>query len=84
MLTELRNIAASTMEKYPQYNGHFDNYKLVKIKRKLVTKMGVAFLKDDVAIARPEPDKEFEGFVTVWSFRTEVDTSVPAKIVKYL
>lgn len=80
----LKNHAASTMSRYPQYAGHFDNYRMVRIKRDVRTKMGLAFRAGEIAIAAPTARLGIPGerFVTVWSFSNQIDTSVRAHDVE--
>jgi hypothetical protein len=65
---------------YPQYAGHFDSYRLVRIKRDIRTKFGRVFQANELAIAAPF-SKGVE-FVTVWSRVSGVDTSVRARDVE--
>ena len=48
---ELRNFAAAEHADYPQYAGHFDGYRLVRVSVDVRTKAGLAFKAGDVAIA---------------------------------
>lgn len=83
--------AAAQNAKYPQYQGHFDQYILVRIKRRLKTKMGVAFEAGELAIAQAsvkvadefcfQPGKKFR---TVYSLSNQVDTSIPESAVTVL
>lgn len=75
---------------YPQYTGHFDRYVLVRIKRKVTTKMGLAFGFGELAIAKPEGDivesGRFAGrkTMTVYSVSNQCDTSVFATDVELI
>lgn len=83
----IRTIAAAQVAQYPQYAGHFDHYCLVLIKRDVETKMGLAFVRGEFAIASPvaEPSPwTSEKFVTVWSRRNEIDTSVRSADLEWL
>ena len=85
----LKSIATSQVAQYPQYKGHFADYRLVRIKREVKTKMGLAFASGEYAIAttvRDElPNLPSSGrFVTVWSRRNKVDTSVKTADVEWL
>jgi hypothetical protein len=87
--TSLVSIASAQVAQYPQYKGHFAGYKLVRIKREVKTKAGLAFAVGEYAIAtsvRDElPNLPSSGrFVTVWSRRTKVDTSVKTTDVEWL
>ena len=83
----LKATAAAQVEQYPQYTNHFTNYKLVRIKRDVRTKMGLAFVKDEYAIAvertadHPLFSNMGSKFLTVWSRRNQCDTSVRASDV---
>lgn len=80
--------AAEQVKLYPQYRGHFDAYRVVQITKLVKTKMGLAFEKGEMAIARPEirhffrPDGTQGLSVTVWSMKNRCDVSVPAKHVE--
>jgi len=83
----LRAIAAEQVSKYPQYAGHFKRYCLVRIKSDVTTKMGLAFACGEYAIASPvaEPTTwTSEKFVTVWSRKNQIDTSVRSLDVEWL
>lgn len=85
----LRATAIAQVAQYPQYRNHFDDYRLVRIKHDVKTKMGLAFARGEFAIATEKKD-EIPGlpssgrFVTVWSRRNQVDTSVCASDVEWL
>lgn len=49
----LKTAAAGQVAQYPQYRGHFDDYVLVRARKTIKTKMGQAFVKDELAIAYP-------------------------------
>jgi len=88
-LVRLRATASTQVAQLPQYKGHFANYRLVRIKNEVKTKLGLAF-------ARAEDENEFEHtderpdlpssgkFVTVWSRRNKVDTRVRVADVEWL
>jgi hypothetical protein len=85
LLDTLRGMAAAQVAEYPQYIGHFDAYTLVRIKRPIRTKLGLAFDAGEVAIAAPGAAPILGGgprFRTVWSLRNRIDTSVPASAVE--
>ena len=85
----LRAIAAAQVAQYPQYKNHFTGYRLVRVKRDVTTKAGLAFARGEYAIATERKD-ELPGlpssgkFVTVWSRRNQVDTSVRVADVGWL
>lgn len=80
-LEALKDIAAAQVAQYPQYRGHFDGYRLVRIKRAVRTKLGLAFAAGEYAIAAPARPTVLpmtgSRYVTVWSLRNGIDTSVP-------
>ena len=83
--------ALGQMARYPQYANHFDDFVLVKIKKNIRTKMGFAFLKDEVTIAAPVTRTDLLGIenkVTttrqVWSFTNAVDTLIKEKDLEVL
>lgn len=85
----IRN-ANESMSKYPQYNGHFDDYVLVEVLKTIKTTLGVAFLKGDLAIAKPVVeifagiDGKVRNSVIVFSPSNKCDTSVPVKDIRIL
>lgn len=80
-LQSLKSTAAAQVGQYPQYRNHFASYRLVRVKNDVKTKMGLAFARGEFAIATERKD-ELPGlpssgrFVTVWSRRNQIDTSV--------
>ena len=85
MIDTLRRLAAAAVAAYPQYAGHFTNYRLVQIKRPVTTKMGLAFARGEFAIAASAVRGIIgDRYVTVWSLRNQIDTSVPAGAVEWL
>jgi hypothetical protein len=88
-LQHLQSTATAQVAQWPQYREHFASYKLVKIKNDVKTKAGLAFSRGEYALATPHRD-ELPGlpssgkFVTVWSRRNKVDTSVRLTEVEWL
>lgn len=85
----LKSIAATQISQYPQYKGHFTIYRLVRVKREVKTKMGLAFASGEYAIATPVRDElpnlpSSGRFVTVWSRRNKIDTSVRTTDVEWM
>jgi len=77
-LHHLQSAATEQVAQYPQYTGHFAGYKLVKLKRDVKTKAGLAFTQGEYAIAAPRRDEmhilpSSGKFVTVWSRRNKID-----------
>jgi hypothetical protein len=88
-LTSLKTIATKQVAQWPQYKGHFAGYRLVKITKDVTTKAGLAFKCGEYAIATPYRDElpnlpSSGKFVTVWSRRNQIDTSVRATCVEWL
>ena len=85
----LKALAAAQVAQYPQYDDHFASYRLVRILRDVKTKMGLAFTRGEYALATEHKD-ELPGlpssgkFVTAWSRRNKVDTSVRVTDVEWL
>lgn len=88
-LKSLMTTAAAQVARHPQYRNHFTGYRLVRVKRDVKTKGGLAFARGEFAIAAEKKD-ELPGlpssgrFVTVWSRRNQVDTSVRVSDVEWL
>ena len=88
-MTCLKATAAAQVAQYPQYKGHFTNYRLVRLKCDVKTKAGLAFARGEYALATEKKD-ELPGlpsngkFVTVWSRRNQIDTSVRVTDVEWL
>jgi hypothetical protein len=88
-LASLTSIASAQVATYPQYKNHFESYRLVRIICDVTTKLGLAFARGEYAIATEHKD-ELPGlpssgkFVTVWSRRNKVDTSVRATHVEWI
>jgi hypothetical protein len=85
----LKAVAIAQVAQYPQYKNHFASYRLVRILRDVKTKMGLAFTRGEYALATEKKD-ELPGlpssgkFVTVWSRRNQIDTSVRVTDVEWL
>jgi hypothetical protein len=75
---------------YPQYRGHWDGWVLVRFKRNVTTKMGRAFDKGEIALAKPASRKIGEGrfagrqAITAYSTKTKCDTSALATEAVFL
>lgn len=88
-LENLKTTATAQVAQYPQYKNHFASYRLVRVKCDVKTKAGLAFARGEFAIATEKTD-ELPGlpssgrFVTVWSRRNQVDTSVRVTNVEWL
>lgn len=88
-LKSLKSTAAAQVAEHPQYARHFASYRLVRVKRDIHTKAGLAFARGEFAIATEKKD-ELPGlpssgkFVTVWSRRNKIDTSIRVADVEWL
>jgi hypothetical protein len=88
-LTSLKAAAAAQVAQHPQYKNHFAGYRLVRVKCDVKTKAGLAFARGAFAIATEKKD-ELLGlpssgrYVTGWSRRNQVDTSVRTADVEWL
>lgn len=88
-LTSLVATAAAQVAQYSQYRNHFASYRLVRVKCDVKTKAGLAFARGEFAIATEKKD-ELPGlpssgrYVTVWSRRNRIDTSVRVTDVEWL
>lgn len=74
----IRAIAYSAHAEYPQFNNHWQNWKLVRLKRSVTTKAGQAFVEGDFALMSNSANKDQQRrqFRTVYSIRNGVDTSI--------
>lgn len=79
----LRMAAEADNAAYPQYAGHWDGWGVCRVKRRVTTKMGVAFEKGDLAICRPSIFDPETGkrTITLYSARNAVDTGIFARDV---
>ena len=84
LLDTLKAKAARQMAPYPQYNGHFDNYVLVRIDRDIRTKLGLAFEKNEYAIMAPDRFPSLSNYVPVWSMLNSCDTSIPRRAIQHI
>ncbi len=69
---QIRAIAAVDHADYPQYDGHWDGWRLCRITSDIKTKGGHAFTKGDLAICN-DPGFLFPGERTVYSIRLGCD-----------
>jgi len=82
--------AKERVKEYPQYLGHFDGYILIRIKKDVRTKMGLAFRKGELAIAKPVGveilgrRKGLDQWATAFSISNGVDTSISARAVDWM
>lgn len=76
--SQILAIAISTHAEFPQYEGRWDNWTVVKINQDLITKAGVDFKENDMALMKPDDGTQGKNqFVTCYSIRNSVDTAVP-------
>jgi len=91
-LTKAQNlsIAQSQISHLTRYDDYFDGWIEVRICKRVKTKAGVAFSKDELAIARPEIRKVTvmnnvtRLFMTVWSVSNQYPVSVEFKDIEIL
>lgn len=71
--TAIVDQANAAHRQYPQYAGHWDGpeWRVVRVTRRVETKMGVAFEAGDVTIGNPDADHFW-----AYSFRNNIDTAV--------
>jgi hypothetical protein len=90
--------AAAAHAQYPQYEGHWDNWRVAEITRRVRTKMGVAFQAGDLVLVAPQTTTEkvaprsrqpiayedwpTKEFATAYSRRNGIDTAVPVPYVR--
>jgi hypothetical protein len=85
----LKKRAEEQVSQYPQYKGHFDNYVLVRVKKDIKTKFGLAFSKDEIALCKPDVrvHENIRGntqrMATAWSMNNRIDTSINDKDVDF-
>jgi hypothetical protein len=65
---------------YPQYVGHWTGWTLVEITEQVRTKSGIAFEPGDLVLANPKCWGPM--FVTCYSYRNRINTSVPSSFVR--
>lgn len=75
----IRQIAEVKSSIYPQYQGYWDGWVLVRVKKTIRTKMGVAFEKGDLTLM--DPEIECDEFVTCYSIRNDINTLIERKYV---
>lgn len=76
--------ARAGADRFPQYRGHYDDWEVVRITRRISTKMGEAFRAGDLTLARwHEADGPYSpaGW-TAFSFRNGCDTGVGRHAVR--
>lgn len=82
LLRDAKAEAASALVAYPQYDGYWDGpeWVLVTVGRSVKTKMGQAFEKGEVVLARPgapEPRYGIEEHWVAWSRSNRCHTHLP-------
>jgi hypothetical protein len=78
----IRARAEADHASYPQYAGHWNGWVLVEVTKVIKTKMGQAFRKGEMSIAKRETEGELAGTWTVYSISNRCDTAVNAKNVR--
>jgi hypothetical protein len=85
----LKAVATAQVAQCPQYKDHFANYRLARIKCDVTTKAGLAFRRGEYVLAVEKTDElpnlpSSGKFVTAWSRRNKIDTSVRIADVEWL
>ena len=82
-LETLKTEAAAQVAHYPQYAGHFAPYVVERMKRTVTTKAGTVAVNGEAVLVHPATRSvstnlrgATHAYVTVWSLRNKVDTSV--------
>ena len=75
-LQQLKSQAASQVAQYPQYDRHFEDCTLAVIKRRIRTKLGVAFERNETVLLFPPDPRDGVGYRTAWSMSNRVTTLV--------
>lgn len=91
-MSALLATATAQVAKYPQYAGHFANYKLARVKKDIRTKMGLAFMKGEYVLAKTHPAEVhapsgmvlLSAGVTAWSRRNACDTALKTGDVEWV
>jgi hypothetical protein len=86
---QVREIAEAILSEYPQYADFWNDHALVRINRNIKTKMGQAFLKDDITIGKLETLENHPVLgnvtrATVFSFRNTCNTIISPAYVEFL
>lgn len=83
----IRSLAAKEHAAYPQYEGHWDTWRLARITNRVRTKLGTAFEPGDIVLAAPENRPIWAGSITYrscYSVRNGIDTAVPYGSFTYI
>ena len=82
LIEQIRQRAYNDNAKTLKHMGHWDGleWRLVRINRDVRTKMGHAFFKGQIAMARQESD----GTITAYSISNRCDTGLPAKTIEWI
>lgn len=97
-MTSLQEVRSSIIEsaeqataKFPQYRGKWDGHKLIRVKRTIKTKLGVAFVAGELTVAQdatlglqPKYQDEVKGCVSAWSKRNGIDTILKLKDIEWM
>ena len=88
---EIRRLAAAQHDAYPQYDGHWDGdeWILAVIKKDVFTKMGQAFMKLDIVLAKYRRASSLEDIGEtghdswiIYSVRNGINTDVDVDFVR--
>jgi hypothetical protein len=80
--------AEAALAQYPQYRGHWNDHQVVEVKRRIRTKLGLAFTRGEWTIAKVfqgDPSLGLDGgSVSAWSFSNRCDTVIAAADVVWV
>lgn len=91
IMESLRQEAEQSHQQYPQYKGYWDGWVLVRINRTITTKMGLAFVEGQYALANPTTEEmpnlrtgKSWTAVTVYSPKTGANTCLKPGDIQYV
>lgn len=76
--------AQQDMAQWPQYKGHFANYKLARVRSRIQGKLGVSAEAGDIVIAIDQTFFRNHPNVVFYSERTKCDTGVSGWEIEFL
>ena len=88
--TVLQTLAYSQVNNSIEFNNYFDTWKLIQVTEPMKTKLGIAFDKDEISIAKPEIKRGVDSLgkpketVAVWSFKNQKIALVPSQYITVL
>lgn len=88
--TALQTLAYNQINDSLEITDFFDTWKLIQVTEPMKTKLGIAFDKDEISIAKPEIKRGIDSLgnlkdtVAVWSFKNQKVALVPSQYVTVL